>query len=348
MKDLFLIIASSIAVLFAGSFGLNAQTEPEPLKFLFIGNSYTFMNDMPEMFEKMAQKSGKNILVEKNTQAGASFKVHTGRQDMFEAIRKRQWDYVIIQGFSREMSFPPEYLDTATVPYVAQILDSIYANNRCSNVRFYMTWGYEDGFPEREEIDSYEKMADSIRNGYKWMGKHFDLPVVPVGMAWKDLRSKENINLYYKDRAHPNENGSYLIAATFYSAFFNEPLATNFIRNVKKRYAEKINKNVYNYVSAHRKEYHLDRNFYDIELVQEKGGDFIVTYEAIYPNALLTWKLNDSVISSKPSGVVVLKDEGDYKMELQIESDCGIRHYHNLVVAKSMRRARRVRRKKLQ
>lgn len=335
---------AGILVLLVGSTGnLSAQSKPEPHKFLFIGNSYTFMNDMPEMFEKMAQEAGKNVLVEKNTRAGASFKVHTGREDLWEAIRKRQWDYVVIQGYSREMSFQPEYLDTATVPYVAQILDSIYANNRCTNVRFYMTWGYDNGFPEREEIDNYDKMADSIRNGYKWLGQRFDLPVIPVGMTWRELRNKNIFDLYYKDREHPNENGSYIAAATFFTSFFNELLEENYISKVRRRYADIINKEVYTYISAHRQEYDLDRNFYDVDVAQEKAGDFIVTYEAIYPKALTTWSLDGEVISTQSRGEIILKEPGEHTMTLTVESECGMRQYHQLFIASSMRRSRRIR-----
>lgn len=320
---------------------VHAQGDEEPLKFLFIGNSYTYMNDMPGIFEKMAQKSGKNVLVEKNTKGGASFRSHTGRADMFESIRKRQWDYVVLQGFSREMSFQPEHIDTASVPYIQQILDSVYANNPCTNVRFYMTWGYDDGFDEREEIDTYEEMADSIRKGYEWVGKKFNIPVVPVGMVWREVRNQTGIDLYYTDRAHPSINGSYLIAATFFSAFFDEQLYENYITRVKKRHSRKINRLVHEYVSENMFKYHLYDNLIDIEVEDTRKPGYSVSYSSSYEHAGLKWFLNDSLISTDIYGTINLDSLENEELTLELTRDCGKRTYKKLLwkhVSKARRR----------
>jgi hypothetical protein len=320
----------------------NAQEESkeEPLKFLFIGNSYTHMNDMPALFEKMAQKSGKNVLVEKNTKGGASFRSHTGRDDMFKAIRKRNWDYVILQGYSREFSFSPDHMDTATVPYVQQILDSIYANNACAHVRFYMTWGYDDGFKERESVNTYEKMADSIRKGYEWAGAKFGLPVVPAGMAWREVRNNKGIDLYYTDRAHPNISGSYTVAATFFAAFFNEPLRENYINRMKKRDAQKINKVTYSYVSEHRDKYHLDDYLFHYE-VDKKRGVYEIEYESQFPEATLQWFINDSLVSSESSGIISLEDLEDKALTLKVTRECGSREYKRILWNRNSKALRR-------
>lgn len=327
-------------------FNASAQSEAdEPLKFLFIGNSYTYMNDMPSMFEKIAKKSGKNVLVEKNTQGGASFRIHTGREDMFQAIRKRQWDYVILQGFSREMSFRPDYIDTASVPFIQQILDSIYANNACTSVRFYMTWGYDEGFKEREEVDTYDKMADSIRKGYIYAGDKFNLPVVPVGMVWKQARNKKGIDLYYKDRAHPSETGSYLIASTFFSAFFDQPIEENYFSKVDDDLAATINKLSYEYVHKRRKEYHLDDYIFDMELDQNWTKSMELDYKADFPGATLNWYVGDSLISSKPKGSYKLEKGTEQVVKLEVERDCGVRVYAQVISTQPIDRARRCRRK---
>lgn len=303
------------------------DSEEEPLKFLFIGNSYTYMNDMPGLFEKMAKKSGKNVLVEKNTKGGASFQSHLEREDLFDAIQKRKWDYVVLQGFSREMSFRPDHIDSASVPYIQQILDSIYANNPCTHVRFYMTWGYDEGFQEREEVNTYEKMADSIRKGYEWIGSKFGLPVVPAGLAWREVRNNnKKIDLYYSDRAHPSLSGSYTVAATFYSAFFNEPLGGNYIPRMKRRFARKINKEVFNFVSANRDKYHLDDYLFHFE-VDKKRDLYEVKYEALYPNAELHWYINDSLVSTDASGIIMLEDLEDKALTLKVTLECGSHEY---------------------
>ena len=62
----------------------------DSLNILFLGNSYTHMNNMPAIFEHIAKSKGKLVHVEKNTQSGASFKVHTGRLDMFQTATVTQ------------------------------------------------------------------------------------------------------------------------------------------------------------------------------------------------------------------------------------------------------------------
>jgi len=55
-----LLIATSI---------VSAQSA-DTVKVLFIGNSFTFMNEMPELFKGIAKSKGKNVLVEKVVQSG--------------------------------------------------------------------------------------------------------------------------------------------------------------------------------------------------------------------------------------------------------------------------------------
>lgn len=309
------------------------QAAEEPLKVLFIGNSYTHMNDMPSIFEKISTKSGKHILVEKNTQSGASFKVHSERQDMYDAIRSRKWDYVILQGYSRELSFSTDHIDTATVPYVKKITDSIYENNPCTNVMFYMTWGYDNGFLEREEVNTYEKMADSIRKGYKYLGDVFSVPVVPVGMVWKDVRMNTRIDLYANDRAHPSKNGSYLIASTFYGAIFNEPIGKKiYTSTVRRRHARMIKKRMFGYLVDHRNEYNLDRNRFEIIANTTDNGEYILNFTGDFPDATgITWDFGDGNEFQDMNGTHIYEKDGEYLVIVKVKDQCGVRTYRQQI-----------------
>ena len=139
----------------------NTQTDgsvPGALNILFIGNSYTHMNSMPFIFDKIAKAKGKSVNVEMSTHSGFSFKQHSERADMYDAIKSREWDYVILQGYSREFTHPFDTIDSASIPYIAGIIDTIRNNNPCTNLLFYMTWGYKNGYDQNEAVDSYLKM----------------------------------------------------------------------------------------------------------------------------------------------------------------------------------------------
>lgn len=172
------------------------------------------------------------------------------------------------------MSHPYEHIDTAKVPYLNKILDSIYSNNTCTNVLFYMTWGYDKGYEEREEVNTYEKMADSIEGGYRYLGKLYDVPVVLVGLVWKDVRNSTKIDLYSSDRAHPSKTGSYLIASAFYGAIFDETeIDEVYTSTIKQKYAKQIKKRMERFISQNRSNYMLHENRFVIKTHTSKKGN---------------------------------------------------------------------------
>src|SRR5690606_15913872 len=81
----------------------------QPQNILFIGNSYTHMNKMPALFDKIAEAKGVKMHVEMNALSNHSFKMHSLRPELYTKLRERKWDYVVLQGFSRELSYPKEY-----------------------------------------------------------------------------------------------------------------------------------------------------------------------------------------------------------------------------------------------
>ena len=108
---------------------VDQQSTINPMKILFIGNSYTHYNSMPELFERLAKSKKIKIDVVMNARSNHTFKMHCQRPEMFETIRSKKWDYVVLQGFSRELMYEKEVIDTASLPYFKQILDSVYSNH---------------------------------------------------------------------------------------------------------------------------------------------------------------------------------------------------------------------------
>ncbi|MCJ8291452.1 MAG: hypothetical protein HRT58_16720 [Crocinitomicaceae bacterium] len=330
MKDIMLKkFFNGILALFATG---TVTAQSEPLKILFIGNSYTHMNNMPKMFEKISKNAGMDVLVEKSAQSGASFHVHSEREDMFEAINKRQWDYVILQGYSRELTFDPEYLDTATIPFVNQITDSIFKNNACTNLLFYMTWGYDEGFQEREEVNTYEKMASKIESGYRYLSDTYDIPVVPVGMAWKKVKAMNAMDLYADDRAHPSKEGSFLVASTFFESIFGIQ-SNKCIGIVREKHARKIRQAVNEVLEEKRALYKLDRFQINLETAIIDPGDdekMIVEYAINYPEAKsIMWTFERGETRTNFSGIYEFKKHGKYKVQVDIVTGCGDTRSYN-------------------
>lgn len=312
-----------------------AQAQVNPMNVLFIGNSYTHMNKMPELFEKMATSKGIKINVEMDAKSNHTFKMHSERPELFEHIKEKRWDYVVIQGFSRELSFPNGVIDTASIPYFNKIVDSIYYSNPCTNILLYMTWGYKDGFKEREDINTNEKMLDSVRRGYKYLSDLYDIPIVPVGDIFKAVSTGSQINLYADDQQHPTLQGSYLIASAFYSAIFKSSPEKCYSKNLDEKDATLLQTSAYNYIINNLDEYKLKQNTLRVKPERNSKGEFYVHCEANYPCAVgVTWDFGDGNTSDKNVAKHKYKSEGTYWITLKVEDSCGSRTIKRKVVFK--------------
>lgn len=320
---------------FSSSFAV-VSNAVEPMNVLFIGNSYTHMNKMPALFEQIAHSKGVKINVEMSAKSNHTFKMHCERPELFIDIKKKKWDYVILQGFSRELSFEPSYLDTATIPYMNKIIDSIYINNPCTNVLLYMTWGYENGYQELEQINSYDKMSERVKSGYKYISEIFALPIVPVGDVWKQMRSYNKIHLYQNDHQHPTLEASYLIACTFYTAIFKASANGGYIPKINKKSAEKIQATAYNYVIENLDTFNLLRNTLKVKYERTSKGEFYAYCKANYPNAdSIIWDFGDGQSSALQEVTHKYKKEGFYYVKLTVNDQCGTREIYRKVEFKA-------------
>jgi hypothetical protein len=326
MRFLFVCLLSIASV---NAFAITSDS----LKILFIGNSYTHMNNMPKIFERICKERQKRVIVQMNTQSGASFKVHYSRNDMFEAIKSKKWDYIVLQGYSRELSVSYDKIDQETVPPLSKIIDSIRLYNPCSNILFYMTWGYKNGFNEALENDTYEKMTFNISNGYRYIASCYDFPIVPVGLVWAKVRAKyPTINLYDADEAHPNKNGSYLSACTFYCSIFRESVEGVITGTIDSKVAASIQKEASSFVLNNLTEIGLDRNYFEIESQRTNSGKYKLTVKASFSNtATYTWDLGNGEIKNEPKFEYYYKKPGIYRIKLSVNDFCGSRVYTRTV-----------------
>jgi hypothetical protein len=197
----------------------SSQIFGKELNILFIGNSYTYRNHMPKLFEKIAHLNGKKVNVYTNTKGRTSFYGHSMRQKMFKAIAWKKWDLVVLQGSSRDMIKGEKTFKEKTIPGLEKILSSIKNNHRLTKVFFFMTWAYQKGFGKM----SYDDMTLNVKKGYEGLSEKYNIPVVPVGLAWREIVQKyQKTKLYQPDEAHPSLKGSYLTASCFYVSIFKE------------------------------------------------------------------------------------------------------------------------------
>jgi hypothetical protein len=96
-----------------------------------------------------------------------------------QKIRQQDWDFVILQAQSNEPSFPPYQAANEVYPYAQALVDSISANDSCTEPVFYMTWGrkYGDTSVNGQQypiISTYLGMQQRLRESYLEMGMNHD------------------------------------------------------------------------------------------------------------------------------------------------------------------------------
>lgn len=215
MKKLFLLLTLAL------SFQLKAQ----PKKILFIGNSYVYTNNLPQVLYNLALANGDSIIYDSSVPGGYTFQLHTTNATTLSKISAQDWDYVILQEQSQMPSFPPSQVQTETYPYAQQLNDLILANDSCTETLFFMTWGRKYGDASNcanyPPLCTFEGMQARLRQSYVEMADNNQALVAPVGEAFKYARMADStINLYSPDNSHPSLAGTYLAACTFYATLF--------------------------------------------------------------------------------------------------------------------------------
>lgn len=213
---------------------------------LFIGNSYIYVNDLPNMIKQIAASFNDTLIYSQSTPGGYTLEAHSTYNNTLNAIKQAQWDVVILQEQSQRPSFSPAQVASDTYPY-AKLLDSlILKNNPCSETMFYMTWGRKNGdatnCPFYPPVCTYDGMQQRLRESYMEMAKDNKGVVSPVGAAFKIVRdSLPGIDLYNADESHPSVAGTYLAACVFYASLFHHsPIGTSFTAGLTTSDAQKL------------------------------------------------------------------------------------------------------------
>jgi hypothetical protein len=212
-------------------FKISAQNN-QTVEALFIGNSYTAVNDLPQLIAQLANASNDVLLYQSNCPGGATFQTHCTNGTSINMINSQNWDVVILQAQSQEPAFPPAQVAQQTLPF-ALILDSIiHQNDSCTKTIFYETWGRKYGdvanCPFYPPICTYTGMQDRLKASYKLFADTCQAILAPAGEAWRQsIALDSSLNLYQSDNSHPSMEGSYLTACVFYEVIFNKSVVNN-------------------------------------------------------------------------------------------------------------------------
>lgn len=195
------------------------------MKILFIGNSYTYFNDLPALFRKLAADNGHSVDVFSVTQGGRKLIAFQNPDDPYTEqlnalLAEHEFDIVFVQEYS---TLP--YLDYDTFySGAAHIVETVRPHSK--RIIFYATWGRKPGCPLLAERGwTHDSMTKGLADAYTRAAQALDAEVSYAGLKFqKILQTHPEIELYNEDGSHPSYAGSCLAAMTHYRTAFGSPV----------------------------------------------------------------------------------------------------------------------------
>ena len=215
-------------------------------KIMFLGNSFTFFNEMPTLFKNLSVTDGKEVKIGQVTRGGAALRRYLVEGEKWEEIFREtflsdDWDYLVMQDQSmRPAVCEKEFSDAA------HELCEIAAARGTVPV-FYQTWPYRDNTAKLETTGcSYVELYLKLRDAYRRAAAAEHAQIVPVGDVFYRLSlSHPEIDLLNSDNFHPSLYGSYAAALMFYYFFWGTDAQIKYLpENIEQEKADCLIKEI--------------------------------------------------------------------------------------------------------
>lgn len=193
---------------------IHAQPNTRPMRVLFIGNSYTYFNNLAITVADfaMATREPRVLVPTVVLVGGSTLEVHLARGDALREIARGRWDYVVLQ----DQSTRPLEQPAALWRDAQAFADA--AKKGGATMVMYETWARE----------TMPQLQDSLSRSYHRAAELTGGRVAHVGDAWAAYRATESVvppahsALFFTDGSHPSKAGTYLAACVFYATFYGK------------------------------------------------------------------------------------------------------------------------------
>lgn len=298
-------------------------------KVLFIGNSYVYVNDLPNTLKNLALSMNDSIDVDSYCPGGYTAQSHWNDATTIAKIAQGNWDFIIIQCQSQEPSFSPTQVSNNTYPYVKKLDSFVKASNACAEVLYYMTWGRKNGDAANctvyPPVCTYHGMQQRLRESYMLFAQDFASSVSPIGVVWQQVRTNyPNIELYQSDESHPSVFGTYLAASTFYSSIFHKSNTSNYLpTGVDAISAQQINTIANQLVLDSIETWQSNGNIPHALFSFNQNNNSINCTNNSLRYANVFWDFGDGQTSTTLNPTHTYTNLGTYTLSLKAISNCG-------------------------
>lgn len=175
--------------------------EPADYRVLFVGNSLTYVNDLPQLFEAVALEAGKRVEAEMLAFPNYGLEDHWAEGKVQKKIESGAFDYVVVQQGPSSQEYGRESL----IAYGGMM------NGLCEDhgakMAYFMVW------PARYNYETFEGVIDN----YRYAATLNRTLLCPVGEYWKEhFEGTGDFSYYGQDDFHPSEEGSRVAAEIIY------------------------------------------------------------------------------------------------------------------------------------
>jgi hypothetical protein len=198
-------IALAGAVLMFAGVSCGNSVEPQltgGIKVLFIGNSLTYVNNLPGTISALALTAGDTIQVRMVAEPNFALIDHyVGGSNALGEIAGGGWNFVVLQ---QGPSTTPINRDSLIL--TAKLFEP-HIKAVGATPALYMVW------PTIDRVAFF----DAARVSYQMAATEVDGVFLPAGRAWVTAwESDANLSLYDSDGLHPSPLGTYLAALVIY------------------------------------------------------------------------------------------------------------------------------------
>ncbi|HVQ40631.1 MAG TPA: hypothetical protein VMS54_00420 [Vicinamibacterales bacterium] len=181
------------------------QAPPAEQRILFVGNSLTYVNDLPALVSTLAQAKGVRVRCSSVAFANYSLEDHWQRGDALREIRKGGWSLVVLQ---QGPSAAPES-QVLLREYVKRFDKEIRAAG--ARTSLYMVW------PSRMRMQDF----DGVSRSYAAAANDVNAVLFAAGDAWRAVWARDpSLELYSPDDLHPSPLGTYVAALVIVKTAF--------------------------------------------------------------------------------------------------------------------------------
>ncbi len=197
------------------------------IHILFVGNSKTARNNLPDEFEQFAGAEGKRVQVDSVTLGGKTLNYLASHQATAKEMTQRKYDYVVLQEHTDAQTNYSKYLKGAR-----KVTKLVQKKNPKVKMVVRKTWLRSNSSKKARQTayTNTEKVAARIGAVVSEDGPAFDL----CEKTWPNI-------LLYVDIKHPTYAGTYLSVCCIYSAIFHEsPMGCSYTAGLNPYRAKKL------------------------------------------------------------------------------------------------------------